>query len=88
MQPIKNSLDKLYLTPKDLQNLGVVKSQSTLRNWRKKNIGPTFLQKPHKRYVYPLDPLLEWIKSGQSPWADSLSSPLLVKILEMAKDEV
>jgi hypothetical protein len=82
-----NPLYKAFLTPKDLEKLGLVQSQSTLRNWRKRGVGPVWVAKPHHRFVYPLDSLLEWLKGSQSPWAQCLSSPLLVKILETAKNE-
>lgn len=87
MEPIRNSLNRAFLTPRDLQALGLVQSQSTLRNWRKRGEGPAFIEKPHRRYVYPLDSLLEWLKGSQSPWVKCLSSPLLIKILEKGKNE-
>jgi hypothetical protein len=55
------------LSPKNLVEAGMVKSESTLHRWRKEGHGPPYLQLSPGQVKYPRVPALEWFKSTYQP---------------------
>lgn len=85
----KDPLEGLFLTPKDLVKLGIVRSHSTLRNWREDFEGsPPYLALPGRRYIYPLGAFLSWLTKIHVPKVCGIDGVILERILELAHADV
>src|SRR5271169_5003304 len=63
--------DKSFLSGKELVELGLVDSTSTLSLWRLKSIGPPCIHLSSGKNLYPSEELLEWVQSCYLPRKDA-----------------
>jgi len=71
MYNFENTLNELksrlngrkLVSGKDIVALGLVGSDATLTNWRKRGDGPPYLRISMGKYLFPVDGLLEWVAS-------------------------
>jgi hypothetical protein len=55
------------LTPKDLVDLGVVRSETRLYHMRERNEGPPYTKIPQRSYLYAPNDVAAWLRSCQRP---------------------
>jgi hypothetical protein len=54
---------KKTISAREIVELGLVKSEATLTNWRTRLIGPPFFRLSPGKYLYPVDDFLRWLDS-------------------------
>ena len=59
--------NKPFLSGKELVELGLVESQSTLSLWRLQGKGPPCIHLSSGKNLYPADELLEWVQACYLP---------------------
>ena len=54
---------KKHISAREIVELGIIKSQATLTNWRRRSIGPPCFRLSPDKYIYPVDSFLLWFNS-------------------------
>ena len=58
---------KPFLSAREIVELGLVKSESTLSHWRDEKSGPSYVRVSPGRHLYPVEELLAWFQSCYFP---------------------
>ena len=59
--------DKPFLSAREIVELKLVKSGSTLSKWRDEKSGPSYVRLSPGRHLYPTEELLAWFQSCYFP---------------------